>query len=177
MTEGVPLAGSPGGEAPHDPVGVPPLSRGRPDADAAVLARRLLPCAHAAFLVVPESARPPLCAAVDAFLRSPTPSRFLAAYRLLEQARRRAIIERAGRGVFRRALADGLAALGGVSSLPPVVLEVLTGHLPVDARAGERLKALAALASAYQELSARVSADSDRRRRLWKNFPRRRPHH
>lgn len=175
MIEGVAGASIPGGENPHNGTDSASLPRARPD--AAVLARRLLPCAHAAFLVVPESACPRLCAVIDGFLHAPTPSAFLSAYRVLEQARRRAVIEGAGRGVFQRAFADGLVALRGVSSLPPPVIDILTGHLPVDARAGERLQALAALAGAYQALSARVAADGDRRRRLWKNFPRRRPRH
>lgn len=143
--------------------------------EVAALARRLFPAARAAFLVAPEAARGPLYAALDAFMQAPAPSTFVAAHRVLSQTRRRLVIEQAGHGVLRRGFAEGVAALRGVSSLPPSLTDALASHLPLDARAGDRLTALAALAGAYQELSARVAADGDRRRRLWKTAPRRRP--
>ena len=144
-------------------------------ADVTLLARRLLPCAHAAFAVVPEAERGRLCEAVDQFVLEPRPSTFLRASRALNDGRRQAMLQSAGRGVLRRAFSEGVAALRNVSSLPPPAIDILANRLPVDPRAGERLRVLASLANAYQEVSARVAADSDRRRRLWKTFPRRRP--
>lgn len=144
-------------------------------ADVTLFARRLLPCAHAAFGVVPEAERGRLCEAIDQFVLAPAPSTFLRAFRVLDDGRRQAVLGSAGRAVLRRAFSDGVALLREVSSMPPPVVDVLADRLPVDARAGERLRALASLASTYQEVSARVAADSDRRRRLWKTFPRRRP--
>ncbi|MES1205419.1 MAG: hypothetical protein ABUS79_05735 [Pseudomonadota bacterium] len=146
-----------------------------PATDAALFARRLLPAARAAFQMVPPTAIRPLHAAVDAFVEAPAPSSFLAAFRLLDQARRRAMVEQAGGGVLRRAFQDGVAALRRISALPTPAVDALAAHAEVDARAGERLHALAALTGAYQELSARVAADGDRRRQLWKTFPRPRP--
>lgn len=171
---------SPGGTT-GTPTAPPPsasLSGHAGGDDVALFVRRLLDCARSLFVAVPEAGRAPLFAAIDsaldAFLTTPAPATFLAAFRALDQARRRLLIERAGSGVLQRGFEDGLAALRRVSSLPVPALEVLARHLPADARAGARLHALAALAGTYQELSARVAADTDRRRRLWKTFPRRR---
>jgi hypothetical protein len=73
---------------------------------------------------------------------------------------------------MRRAFTDGVAALR--AAVPGPLADRITAELPLDARAGQRLQALAALATAYEELSSRVAADSDEmRRRLRAGAPRR----
>jgi len=57
--------------------------------------------------------------------------------------------------------------------LPQPLVDALATNLPLDARAGDRLRALSALAAAHQEIGGRVVADIERRRRLWKTLPRR----
>lgn len=143
--------------------------------DVAAYARRLLPGAQAAFQEVADHDSASLFAALDAFIAAPAPSTFVAAFRLLGEARRRRLMKGPGGALLRRGFDDGVNALRGTTALPREITDLLAIHLPVDVRAGNRLRALAALATAYQELDERVAADTDHRRRLWKSFPRRRP--
>jgi hypothetical protein len=135
------------------------------------LAPALLRQAVAAFQVIPDEARGPALAALDDFLAAPAPASFLAAIRVLRAQSRRAIVETTGGATMRRAFTDGLAALRATSIPPPLIDQL--AQAPLDARAGRRLLALAALARAYEELAARVAADSDEtRRRLRASVPR-----
>lgn len=141
--------------------------------DVAAWARRLLPRAHVAFQTVPASARGAMVIALDHFIAAPAPATFLAAVRVLDQTSRAAILERAGGGLMRRSFEEGVTALRRVASLPQSLVDALATNLPLDARAGDRLRALSALAAAHQEIGGRVVADIERRRRLWKTLPRR----
>jgi hypothetical protein len=136
------------------------------------LAPALLRHAVAAFAVSPEQARGPALHALDQFLAAPSPAAFLAAARVLRDLRRASLIEATAGATIRRSFADGLAALGS-AGLPPELVERLA-ELPVEARAGQRLQALAALVRTHDELAGRVAADaSDMRRRLLESAPRR----
>jgi hypothetical protein len=136
------------------------------------LAGTLFAHALAALRVLPAEERGPALGAIDRFLAAPGPAGFIAAVRLLGEARRRRQVAAAAGSTLERAFADGLAALRAVPGLPAVVGERLA-DLPVDTRAGQRLHALAALARAYEELGARVAADTDEmRRRLRESAPR-----
>jgi hypothetical protein len=131
----------------------------------------LLRRAVAAFRVIPDESRGPALAALDDFLAAPAPATFLAATRILRAQSRRAIVETTAGATMRRAFADGVAALRS-TTVPPSVIDQIA-EAPLDARSGPRLLALAALAQAYQELAARVAADSDEmRRRLRASAPR-----
>ena len=137
------------------------------------LAAALFGHALAAWRVVPAEERGAALGALDRFIAVPGPARFLAAVRVLDQARRRCLVAATAGATLDRAFADGLAAVRAVPGLPTDLIERLAG-LPVDPRAGQRLHALAALARTYQELGARVAADTDEmRRRLREAAPRR----
>jgi hypothetical protein len=147
---------------------------GRSSSDAAPLARALLDQALLTFRSVPEAERVPALTAIDSFLSGPSPSRFLAAIRLLAQARRRLLIDRTASTTLQRARADGLSALRDVPGFPGHLVDRLEATLPADPRSGRRLMALAALARSYQELAGRVAADTEQmRQRLRDAFPRR----
>jgi hypothetical protein len=141
--------------------------------DNARLARALLGQAAATFRVVPDGARGGALAELDRFLAAPAPATFVAAARVLRDVRRSALIERTAGSTMRRAFTDGVAALRAVPGLPSPLVDRIVSDLPVDARAGQRLLAVAALARAYDELASRVAADSDEmRRRLRDSAPR-----
>jgi hypothetical protein len=140
----------------------------------ALLATRLLRQTQAALaagaaaeIAPPEALRE----SVERFLAAPAASSFLAAVRIVEQHRRRVEVERAGRGVLRRSFEDGAEALAAAPGIPAALVSRLATALPVDLHAGDRLRALAALASAHHALAARVSADLAARRRLFQSFP------
>jgi hypothetical protein len=140
----------------------------------AVLAARLwrqtqaaLAAGRAAELTPPEA----LWESIERFLAEPAASTFLAAVRVAEQHRRRAEVESAGSGVLRRSFEDGAEALAAAPGIPAALASRLATELPVDLHAGDRLRALAALASAHHALASRVSADLAARRRLFQSFP------
>jgi hypothetical protein len=138
---------------------------------AAALARALLPVVLRSLRAAGREPEPAL-AALDHFLARPAPSTFLQAMRQLRQAEGRRLIESTARPTLLRARQAGLAALREVPGLPPPLLDRLAATLPADARGGQRLLALAALARSYHELAVRVAADTDEmRRRL--PYPRR----
>jgi hypothetical protein len=140
--------------------------------DTAVLARALLARAHPALLAIPGDARGPALEALDQFLAAPGPAAFLRATRVLGVERRRALLARSAQSTLRRSMADGLAALRAVPGLPAPLLDRLE-RLPVDARAGRRLQALASLAQAHEELAGRVASEADdMRRKLREGAPR-----
>jgi len=136
------------------------------------LAPALLRHAVAAFAVSADDARGPALDALDQFLAAPPPASFLAAARVLRDLRRASLIEATAGATIRRSFADGLAAVGAVG-LPPALVERLT-EVPVEARAGQRLHALAVLVRTHDELAGRVAAEaSEMRRRLLESAPRR----
>jgi hypothetical protein len=136
------------------------------------LAAALLRHAVAAFAVSADDARGPALDALDQFVAAPSPAAFLAAARVLRDLRRESLIEKTAGATIRRSFADGLAAVGGLG-LPPALVERLA-EVPVEARAGQRLQALAVLVRSYDELAGRVAAEaSETRRRLLESAPRR----
>jgi hypothetical protein len=135
-----------------------------PPAEAAALARALLGHALIAFRVLPDPARAAGLAAIDRFVADPRPSLFLAAVRELDDLRRRGLIESTAATTVRRGRDAGLEALRAVPGFPAAITERLEHGLPLDARAGQRLQALAALASSYEGLAGQVAADTDEMR-------------
>jgi hypothetical protein len=138
------------------------------DLEAALLARALLPRAISAFTLVPASERGPALAALDRFLAGPAPSTYLAAARHLRKAERAAALGKNGGVTLGRLYDEGVTLLRDVPGLPPELLNEMTGALPIDARAGRRLSALAELLGSYCELLGRVAADTDEMRRRMK---------
>ena len=134
-------------------------------ADVAGLAAALLPRAMAAFAVVPPADRGTSLAALDQFLAAPSPAKFLRAARLLDEARRAATVNQAARTTVGRLFAEGTDMLRAVPGLPAEITAQLAAELPVDARAGRRLTALATLLQGYEELLGRVVADTEEMRR------------
>jgi hypothetical protein len=142
-------------------------------ADTGALARALLDHARLAFRTIPESSREGAFAAIDRFVADPRPSLFLASVRELDELRRRGLIESTAAPTLRRGRAAGLAALRAVPGFPSAITERLEHGLPLDARAGQRLQALAALASSYQGLAGQVAADTDEMRQRLRALARR----
>ncbi len=142
--------------------------------DVAVLAGALLKHTLKAFEMIPDAARGPALEALDRFLAAPGPASFVAAARELRESRRRHLVETRGAGTLRRALDDGVQAVGEIPGLPEAVAARLAADLPLDARTGARLRALSSLAHAYEELASRVAADTDEMRKRYKAAPRRR---
>ncbi len=133
-------------------------------ADTAALARALLKHALVAFRVLPPTAHAAGQAAIDRFVADPRPSRFLAAVRELDELRRRGLIESTAATTLRRGRAAGIEALRAVPGFPSAITDRLEQGLPLDARAGHRLQALAALASGYEGLAGQVAADTNEMR-------------
>jgi hypothetical protein len=136
------------------------------------LAPALLRHAVAAFAVSPDHTRGPALDALDQFLAAPSPAAFLVAARVLRDLRRASLIEATAGATIRRSFADGMAAVAALR-LPRPLIERLA-EVPVEARAGQRLQALAVLVRTHDELAGRVAADaSEMRRRLLESAPRR----
>jgi hypothetical protein len=140
--------------------------------DTPRLARALVGHALRALRTIPEDARGPALGALDRFLATPGPATFLRAVRVLGEERRRFVVESAGGSTLRRGLDDGLASLRQVPGLPAALVDRLAADLPLDARTGQRLHALADLARAYEEVLGRVAADRDEMRRRLRGAPR-----
>jgi hypothetical protein len=139
-------------------------------------ARVLLARAQATFRLLPEAERGPALAGLDRFLANPAPASFLAAARALSHSRRRYLVGSRPPARSRPAITAAAAALQRIPALPRGLSERLAADLPTDARTGQRLFALAALARAYHELAGRVAADTEQmRRRFQQAPPRRRP--
>jgi hypothetical protein len=139
--------------------------------DNALLARVLFVHTAGAFKVVPEALRGPALAALDRFIAAPGPAAFVGAIRELRDARRRALIQSHGGGTLRRALEGGIDAFREVAGIPSVVADRLAADLPLEALTGPRLRALASLARAYEELAGRVAADTEEMRRRYQAAP------
>jgi hypothetical protein len=141
--------------------------------DATALARALLGHAVVAFRVLPETSREAGFAAIDRFVADPRPSRFLSAVRELDELRRRGLIESTAATTMRRGRAAGLDSLRAVPGFPAAITDRLEQGLPLDARSGQRLQALAALASSYEGLAGQVAADTDEMRQRLRALARR----
>lgn len=141
--------------------------------DTAALARALLLHARQAFRTMPEPSRELAFQAIDRFVGEPRPSLFLAAVRELDDLRRRGLIESTAATTLRRGRAAGLEALRAVPGFPAGITDRLEQGLPLDARTGHRLQALAALAASYQELAGQVAADTDEMRQRLRTQARR----
>jgi hypothetical protein len=141
--------------------------------DARALARALLDHARWTLPALPEAAREAGLASIDRFVADPRPSLFLAAVRELGELRRRGLIESTAATTMRRGRAAGLEALRAVPGFPAAITDRLQAGLPLDARSGQRLQALAALASSYEGLAGQVAADTDEMRQRLRTLARR----
>jgi hypothetical protein len=137
------------------------------------LARALLDHARVAFRTIPEPSRELAFAAIDRFVAQPRPSLFLAAVRQLDDLGRRGLIESTAAPTLRRGRAAGLEALRAVPGVPAGITDRLEQGLPLDARTGHRLRALAALATSYEGLAGQVAADTDEMRQRLRALARR----
>lgn len=110
--------------------------------------------------------------ALDPFLADPRPSTFVAAMRVLGEERRRLLSQRPAAARPREAppppVSAGVDGLRRTAALPASVTGRLAG-LPPDRRARQRLLALSALVRAYEELAARVAADTEEMRRQFRD--------
>lgn len=133
-----------------------------PDTEHGALARDLLRRAVTAFYAIAPAERGPSLVALDAFLARPAPATYLAAVRVLAEARSAGALRqvRAARAGY--ALARGLETVR--RELGADTAEVL-GAIPTDDRAGMRLRALALLAAAHRELAGRVAGSAELLRR------------
>jgi hypothetical protein len=122
---------------------------------SAQLARALLRRTVRLFAAVPPEARGPSLAALDGFLAAPGPASYLQAVRVLGDAARAVRAAEAGEAFAERAHAHGLERVRALDWLEPATVEALDA-LPIDARAGQRLRALATLLEAHQQLAGRV---------------------
>jgi hypothetical protein len=135
--------------------------------DVAALARALLPRAVATLRTLPADARGPSLAALDGFLAAPGPASFLRAARQLKEAQQAAAVAKHGRSSLDRLLAEGATRLAAVPGLPAAIAKEIISTLPLDARAGRRLTAVALLLETYEELQSRVATDTaEMRQRL-----------
>lgn len=143
------------------------------------LARALLQCAVDAFLRVPAPDRQPALQALDHFLATPDPAAFLAAVRVLREVKQASALRQArmsraeqdfvrGLDLVRREIstevADALSALPVFEEAAPVAGAAPSSAANAARRAsgaGSRLRALALLAAAHQELADRVAGRAD----------------
>jgi hypothetical protein len=130
--------------------------------------RRLAAALHLqasrAYTLVQGADRDVVHAALDGFLAAPAASTYLRASRLVAHAVRAACRERLGQSGAERAFQRGLSAIQ--TQVGPELAGELAG-LPVDARAGHRLTALAHLLGAHRELAGRaLAATRELRERL-----------
>ena len=123
----------------------------------AAFAEALLHQVDRALASVPAAELEHALATVDAFLAAPRAETFLTATRALRLARARrasdTLTSLHDDRIFRR----GLEAMRALPGLDPEQAAAL-GDLPVDARTGKRLLALAQLIEAHLELSGRAAA-------------------
>lgn len=131
---------------------------------AARLARALLTRVVRTFRAHAAAAEPKVLAGIDAFVARPGAATYLGASRLLHRAVRDRLLDRVGGASMQRSFAEGIAALRETPGLPAALVERLEADLPRDARAGQRLIALAALARSYDALLGRVLADTEQMR-------------
>lgn len=130
----------------------------------APLAAELLRRAVAAFAAVPAAERAPVFAALDGFLAAPGPATYLSAAQVLDAARRDSALHKVRTAQARYTYSRGLEIvrreLGEESA-------ATLSAIPVDERAGQRLRALALLAAAHRELAERVAGSAEL---LWRQL-------
>lgn len=126
------------------------------------LAEQLLRQAISTFGSVAAGDRDAALAALDAFIEAPCASRYLAASRALRDARRGRGLALLRKTSAERAWVTGLEAVRTL--LGPTEASTLSA-MPVDEKAGLRLRALATLVTAHRELAERVSGQADAMRR------------
>lgn len=131
-------------------------------ADAARLSRDLLQRAVVAFATIPDDERGPSLTALDAFLARPGPAAYLAAVRILDEARRHFSLRqlRLSRAGYARA-----RGLDTVRRELGVELAETMAQIPGDERTGLRLRALALLSAAHRELAGRVAGSTEQLRK------------
>jgi hypothetical protein len=151
----------------------------------AALARALLSCALDAFAQVPAPERQPALAALDRFLSAPSPASFLSAVRTLREVRQDSALRQARMSRAEQEFVRGLELVR--REISPEVADVLsalpvfedpaepTGSVGAESRSqgstmrrssgvGARLRALALLAAAHQELADRVAGSAEKLR-------------
>jgi hypothetical protein len=122
---------------------------------SAQLARALWRPTLSLLQTVAEGEQAGALGAVADFVASPTPASFLRARRQLDQAVLRSHVHRKQHARHAAELGAELTALAELRSLDARKLDVLA-HLPVEARAAQRVKALAALIATHEELESRA---------------------
>lgn len=141
-------------------------------ADDGRLAARLATLATRVWPELAPETRAPAVVALDAFIVTPSPSRFVAAARALADARRRSRAARVDTLLAERRFRRGAARLDAVAFVDEATRTALAAQ-PHTSAAGHRLAALAALLEAHAELAARLRSadaahvvipDADRRR-------------
>jgi hypothetical protein len=127
------------------------------------LAESLLRSSLAILPELDEPSREEALLAIDSFVAQPVAAPYLAAMRVLQQLRRQAQRARTVSTLAERSRQRGLETLAAVPSVGAELAAALQA-LPVDARTGQRLQALAALLDAHRELASRVRrAEAERR--------------
>jgi hypothetical protein len=136
------------------------------------LAARLATLATRVWPELAPETRATAVVALDAFIATPSPSRFVAATRALADARRRSRAARFDALLGERRFRRGAARLDAVAFVDDGTRIALAAQ-PHTAAAGRRLATLAALLDAHAELAARLRSadaahvvipDEDRRR-------------
>lgn len=125
---------------------------------SARLARDLLRRATGALSAIPADAQADALSAIDAFVACPVAATYLAAVRVLAGERRRWALQQVRQARAGYARARGLDTVRrelGVGAAD------LFAALPVDDRAGLRLRSLALLAAAHRELAGRVAGSAE----------------
>jgi hypothetical protein len=130
------------------------------------LAAELLRRAVTTFAAVPAAERGPVLAAIDGFLASPGPAAYLAAAKVLDAARHDTALHKVRTAQARYTYSRGLETVkrelgeGAAATLSAI---------PIDERAGLRLRALALLAAAHRELAERVAGSAEL---MWRQLER-----
>jgi hypothetical protein len=123
--------------------------------DVARLGAALATLAVRTWPALSPDARTRALPALDDFVRTPSPARFVVAARTLAEARRRSRRQRLDTAIGERTFARGAARLAEVAFVDDETRALLVGQ-PHDAATGRRLGALAALLDAHAELAARL---------------------
>jgi hypothetical protein len=149
-------------DPPHGEGAAPEAARAQ--LATAAFARALLRHLVRARAALPSPELGPALAAIDAFVAAPKPVTFLAASRALGQARRAHALRHLHGTHADRSFRRGLEAVRAVPGLDDAHSQLLA-RLPVDARTGRRLLALAQLLEVHVELSGRAAAQARALRR------------
>lgn len=132
----------------------------------APLAAALLRRAVATFAAVPDEDRAPVLAALDGFLATPGPATYLSAVQILDGVRRNTALHKVRTAQARYTYSRGLETVK--RELGESTAATLSA-IPIDERAGLRLRALALLAAAHRELAERVAGSAEL---LWRQLER-----